>query len=378
MNNRLEKIKSICFNGVIIILITILLISLLEIGAKIILISRVSKEKVKIEKKQNINRSNEDDQEASKYKMGKPGLVYEPYFLFKHGDVESKSFNIENGFRKTINKIDSNTALNMNIFMFGGSTMFCQSSKDQYTIPSVVSDLLNKNSDSLNFIINNYSAGGYLNDQEVILMVRLLMEGKIPDIVIFYDGVNDVINKVSRGQPHYLYRSFDRSEKYAPFFLRLINAISSRSSIVKLIRGGGEVYASDKNVLKQRIEKMMSDYTNNIEFVKKLSESFGFDYYFLWQPNILTTKKKLTDFELSILQNDQTKQIKQAYLLAQNYLLESPIIDKKFFDLTNVFDNTDETVLMDFAHVNSIGHEVVANRIYNILVNMKLSGNTTK
>lgn len=78
---------------------------------------------------------------------------------------------------------------------------------DWGTIPFYLSRDLNAGSKDCVFV-SNFGVEGYVTDQEVILLTELLKAGEHPDIVIFYDGVNDSLMAWSPSgppNPHFMF-----------------------------------------------------------------------------------------------------------------------------------------------------------------------------
>ncbi|MER3445854.1 MAG: hypothetical protein C4291_03015 [Candidatus Dadabacteria bacterium] len=85
--------------------------------------------------------------------------------------------------------------------MFGGSTMWGTEARDDFTIPSILSKKLWRR--GIRCDIVNFSGSGYVSTQEVIALLIELQRGNIPNLVIFYDGINDTYsayqhNSISR------------------------------------------------------------------------------------------------------------------------------------------------------------------------------------
>src|SRR5215471_7976774 len=73
-------------------------------------------------------------------------------------------------------------------YFFGGSSMWGTGANDAGTIPSQFAALTGMHSD-------NFGEAGYTAHQSLMLLIQLLQEGHRPDLVIFYDGVNEVALK---------------------------------------------------------------------------------------------------------------------------------------------------------------------------------------
>src|SRR3954451_8179244 len=77
--------------------------------------------------------------------------------------------------------------------MFGGSTLCGIGARDHYTIPSFLSKMLTQAFPE-RIRVTNYGTTGFVNTQEMILLIRELQRGCRPQIVIFYDGYNDTFS----------------------------------------------------------------------------------------------------------------------------------------------------------------------------------------
>ena len=78
--------------------------------------------------------------------------------------------------------------------MFGGSTMWGVGARDEGTIPSLLArDLTDR---GINGRVKNFGEIGYVSSQQVIALMRELENGVRPEIVIFYDGINDTTSAV--------------------------------------------------------------------------------------------------------------------------------------------------------------------------------------
>ena len=78
-------------------------------------------------------------------------------------------------------------------YFFGGSTMWGMGVRDDGTIPSEFAA-------AAGFWSENFGEDAYTAHQGLMLLVQLLQDGHRPDIVVFYDGVNDVEAKCKLDQ----------------------------------------------------------------------------------------------------------------------------------------------------------------------------------
>ena len=77
------------------------------------------------------------------------------------------------------------------VYFFGGSTMWGTGSPDAQTIPAAYQRATGAQ-------VKNFGETGWAAHQGLNQLLKLYVEGHRPDIVIFYDGVNDVGQKCRR------------------------------------------------------------------------------------------------------------------------------------------------------------------------------------
>jgi hypothetical protein len=140
----------------------------------------------------------------------KPGgrFMYEPYSLWKHSDKKTESFNVQNGYRVTWEPKAAPNKTDFLVFMLGGSTTYCTESPDEFTIASILAKRLNEAPSNHRYVVRNYGVNGFISDNEVHLLIKLLRAGERPDAVIFYDGLNDIRTKAARGSDHLMDAAF--------------------------------------------------------------------------------------------------------------------------------------------------------------------------
>jgi hypothetical protein len=111
------------------------------------------------------------------------------------------------------------------IFTFGGSTMWGEGARDDYTIPSWLQRFLDQT--AYRTQITNFGQDGYVSTQELILLLQQLRNGNLPDVVIFYDGFNDSGSAMVNGEAGV---TFDENNRRTEF--RAFNPWASDNSIL--------------------------------------------------------------------------------------------------------------------------------------------------
>ena len=96
--------------------------------------------------------------------------------------------------------------------MLGGSSLWGFGARDDQTIPSLLARSLHEKGWYAE--IRNLAEIGYVSMQEVIALTRELQAGYRPDLVIFYDGVNDTTSALLEGEPGLTTNEVNRHEEF--------------------------------------------------------------------------------------------------------------------------------------------------------------------
>jgi hypothetical protein len=119
-------------------------------------------------------------------------LVYESITQFRERPFNGKFVNVdEAGFRRGKNQgpwpPDTES---VNVFVFGGSTTFGYGLPDEQTLSSYLQAHLMKCLKKPVHVYN-FGRGYYYSTQELLLFEKLILNGFLPDICIFVDGLNE-------------------------------------------------------------------------------------------------------------------------------------------------------------------------------------------
>ena len=125
---------------------------------------------------------------------------WQPFVYWLGAPYQSRYLNIdENGVRQTFGAGPWQRSQHdaIRIFTFGGSTMWGEGSRDDYTIASWLQRFIYQTPYRVG--ITNLGQDAYVSTQEVLLLLEQLQKGNIPDIAVFYDGFNDSGSAMSSG-----------------------------------------------------------------------------------------------------------------------------------------------------------------------------------
>jgi lysophospholipase L1-like esterase len=288
---------------------------------------------------------------------------YEPYVSYKiKPSYHGKYVNIdENSLRRTSNPCaNDGTGEALKVFVFGGSTIWGVGVRDEYTIPSYVSEYLCEA--GIKAEIKNYGNPGYSNNQEMISLLLDLKKGNIPDIAIFYDGHNDVWGSYINGNPGL---SEDLVKRELEF-----NS-SNRAGLIGIFHNFFEILRYIENKLKIQEwpyknnesfnKEIAQSYLSNTKIIEGVGHKFGFETLFFWQPNLFT-KDNPSQFESENIYLD--KDVAKSY----KEVTKEVIKDSDIIDLSDIFDTYDKTIYMDSAHPSEEGNRIIAEKMANTLI----------
>jgi lysophospholipase L1-like esterase len=303
--------------------------------------------------------------------------VYVPFRLWSvtswHGKYINNDPELKGYLRRTINSANCEARRKINVWTFGGSTMYGTAVPDWSTIPSYLSRDLNSDGKDC-VVVSNLGVEGYVTDQELILLEEQLKAGGKPDIVVFYDGVNDsslAWPPASSPMPHFQYGTIKNriegslsgrldflQKSYA---LRLAREWMSRShrssSFAPLIS------QAQPNVI-----AALNNYEGNMRLVRILAEAYKFKLYCFWQPMLVYGHKPFVPFEQQMATRDASgTSFDSAWFLTNVEVYRQAELhaarDGNYVFLGHIFDSTKEPVYVDEAHLGPRGNEIAAQAI---------------
>ncbi len=308
---------------------------------------------------------------------------YEPFVGWKYGEYHGDYINVDSeGVRKTWNPEYSQGEVPGTIYVFGGSTTWGTGARDDYTIPSHLSKLLN--SSGYAFSVHNHAQLAYTFKQEIIRLVLLLREGHRPDYVIFYDGANDVYGTYQSGIPGSIMNvstmrgklrtsSSIRDVLYA-IANKAMDAFRTHSMIYKAI-ASGIAFVSPQQQFQEVTSKyddeevqllsqgIAEEYLTSMGLLDHLAQAYGFEYICFWQP-VSYSEERFTEEEANSIQRINDKALSNLYRMTNDaWAAKSGPL---FFNISDVLGNRTKTLYIDSAHLSEEGNEVVATKVFEI------------
>lgn len=284
------------------------------------------------------------------------GYPYKAFLGWVSPEIEGDFINVTHGRRitygATVLKGDET------IHLFGGSTMWGHSVSDKNTIPSFVSKNLRRQA-------INYGEQAYNSRQELNLLLDSLDIIKEEDVVIFYDGVNDIyyncrsynspngharefyIREILSGNANTLNFSF--VESFSTF--RFLRGMTNRLGLVSKSKNSSNDYfnACANNTYADKVANFL---IKNWESAEAILTPKGVKFMCILQPNPYTLKGSSAYFN-----EEMRSQIESVY----------PIIREKaknlscFNDYSSVL--TEDNYVDHCCHLNELGNSKVSAQL---------------
>lgn len=293
---------------------------------------------------------------------------YAPFILWNADEYHGKWVNIDhNGLRKTWAPGGANAPPSEEIYVLGGSAVWGIGARDDYTIPSHLSKLLN--AENQRYRVYNYGIPGFTFLQEIIKLSLLLQKGQQPHYVIFYDGANDVYASYQSGRVVDFLDYQQTKEKietspinqginYLIAKCRIVQAVEKTLAFVNLqanFQEGGASF-TDKQ-LEVLADDIAENYKKSAIFLHNLSKIYNFNYVLFWQP-VIFTEVNVVEEEVRLDPHCQDKKLAKLFQLVKSNLVSSSI--PRWHDLSAVFHQGPKPAYIDFCHLTEKGYERVS------------------
>ena len=290
-----------------------------------------------------------------------------PYYSKKNHKCNGET--VEGGLRKTYfqNKNPQNK-----IYIFGGSTVWGTGSSDEFTISSILQKKIN-NAENLKktFNVYNYGFSTLVSHQQFKFLKQININKG--DIIIFYDGNNDIWQANINKNPYGTMIGYNSDNKIRIFKNKIkffLNNNSHFFQLIQKIRGEEKLKCSKINIDKNQIEKNFRIYIEAINKAKMYTIKKGVDFYHFFQPTLFTraNNTKFEEYMISTMPSPimPCNSKDGVFEAATNYYLNNYgkfATEINGYNLGTVFDQYDEDFFIDLTHVNSLGNEIIANKI---------------
>ncbi|MEW5692973.1 MAG: SGNH/GDSL hydrolase family protein [Candidatus Hydrogenedentota bacterium] len=319
---------------------------------------------------------NEERDKAIQYFKDEYKLQFDidPYLFIKlKPNQKYKTIRINSlGFRD--DEISEKKSLNeYRVLFLGGSSAWGVGSIDnKITLPKILENKLNSTYADKKHTVINAACPGYVSDQELILLLRMLDRYKI-DLVIDFNGFND------------FYTLYKNPPGYPCHYSRMYAIYKLLAPIKRIIGSSELLYYLNENIIKPfitvdiasititKIEDAAVHYVNNCLTMSLLAKSRGIDVVIVLQP-IVGSKKVKTEEEKNNMTSNEIELANKIYARYREYFNKLSLNDNlSFLDLSNVFDNETRTIFIDRAHFTGKDTETLADNILKTIKDKKLT-----
>jgi lysophospholipase L1-like esterase len=311
-------------------------------------------------------------------------VAYHQFVLWRRAPYQGELISVDpDGVRRTLHTQCDDK--NLTIWTFGDSVMWGGGTVDADTIPSLIAEDFEKRGRPACLV--NYAEKGWSNTQEMIALIELLKHAAHkPDVVLFYDGGSDAFTAYQNGtaDTHSNFNSFKSfldswgDEHQAGFaYLRQSNTYRLLQKIAAKAPLGenSEQTAGPKLDANTLSSMVVVNYIQNINIIELLAKQYGFRPIFTWYPNLAVGNKPLTRYEQQavIVTDAEFPNLRSFYRAV--YDKASEINSPNFYNLADAVDRENSSLYLDLSHMNRAGHQIMADRLFDILEHPQPQGN---
>ncbi len=325
------------------------------------------------------------------------GLPYVPKLFTEIFAAESGTYDPLNGWRledfdgRWINIADGERASHVStapgdpfvVWFFGGSAMYGFGQRDEHTLPSEL--VRRAEAEGIAIEAHNFGTPAYGHWQEVQLFNRLVTDHNAPDLVVFYDGYNDLTQQITLGpnpEPSHVLADVQRAQLEGTdgeevswddvrsfwadhsaatnLWRRVRDRFDDDEPTVALTQADSVV--SDDLDADSVVEDYLSVYARGRDLARAVAGAYGIDVQFWWQPT-LYTKDPVDPGEDPLFDR-----------AANRTPLWDPIIEDvrsalpaEVSDLSDALDDQDGPIFWDTVHTNEEGVRIIADAAWPLL-----------
>ncbi len=298
------------------------------------------------------------------------------YVYFRQKPYQGQTITIgTDGLRATWkppSPVPPDTRPRTKLMMLGGSSLWGFGARDDQTIPSHLARILDQRGYRVE--LKNLAEIGYVNTQELIALMRELQAGYRPDIVIFYDGVNDTTSALLEGEAGLTTNEVNRRREFnllqSPPRLSaaLISSLVKDSGSFRFAQAVGRRAIGDtlktrtspsKETMDTLATGVIDRYVANIAIAETMGRGFGFRPLFYWQPVIFD---KLTQVAFEREESARYGWSEGIFHVVYGRIRDSTELkrDPAFRDLSRLFAESQHLIFIDFCHTTESANAGIA------------------
>ena len=207
-------------------------------------------------------------------------FVQDSWVEFRNMDFNGSYMHMTGATRRTHPEAYFNPAEDdtLDIYFFGGSTMFGFNVLDRETIPSQFVELYKQRfPKGKSLRVYNYGTPTYYSYQELILFSSLTYNGHKPDRVVFLDGINDF---------WFATAAYYRQSYFSYVFRQVFEKGLKTNGKFQLVDTAEAMFMDPQHIpLDEYNDKLISNYFENIANIRMICSVSGAKPFFFSQPS---------------------------------------------------------------------------------------------
>jgi lysophospholipase L1-like esterase len=306
---------------------------------------------------------------------------YQPFIVWDMRPCSTPYINVsEAGVRKSYQGPGASKPERVRVYLFGGSTMWGDGVRDEDTVPSAIARLAER--DGLAIEVVNHAAIAYVHWQEVTRLSQVVAARDIPDIAVFYDGLNDAYidtepfthigaENVAKAVEHRV-DLWETYERYSLFHI-LSERQRIRRQTEEFDRATKQAIAANRHPtvpppepepdddLKRAAQSVRDRYLRGVEYANRLAKTFGFRTLSFWQP-VMCDRTRFFPEEAALVDSEC-----EPWRIAFHKRLADALRPQPIHVIDRALDGAREPIAIDPYHINAHGNQLIAEAIWPVL-----------
>ena len=285
-------------------------------------------------------------------------VAFDPVAVYRYSDYQSEDVNQTDDVRATWAP-PSCGCRRVKVWWFGGSAAWGFFLSDGETPASALARAAWDEGIALD--IENRAVPGYTLGQEVMRFASLTTTEELPDLVIFYDGANELdfqveLNNHGRGTSEEPVSFYNEPVKRAfSVMRRLLDLAPSSATGQEVSHRSGLQRVDSPELARHAIRR----YERGLKLARRIASGTDMNLVFAWQPTQSTSPEMVyAPWEPASTWPDADRAFWER--LATTAQAELP---EEVIDLSQVFGDVTEPLMPDWAHTNARGARIVAEQL---------------
>lgn len=302
--------------------------------------------------------------------MGPKGHILRGTRLYLYYPYRSKYYNVNAlGFRG--GEVEPKKKNGFNVMVLGASTVFGDTTKaDHQTIPALLERMLRERHPERTVNVYNLGIPGYEFQREVDL-AKFLWKRLEPDLVIFYNGGNNLFVAYWSGYPSI--RVFEEEDE--TLMAKEIRGVTNLHRQLQRFRSAvRRRMPVTEERLRENRDSFVRGYLGDAVGIDRFFREKGVPVMFVLQP-VLSSRQNKTEREGRIrhFAANAGPVVTEFYREAIKEMKASKDSSGlMLYDLSDAFDRHEGEIYFDEIHVNVEGNRIVAGRLFDLIEEQRI------